>query len=87
MTTNYRNTFIAVSPDTAAQRGEEPRDPDSIAGITYALLRAHPYALTSDDLLFEIHARRRGVPDGDRARGRAAFFARPQACLRASPLV
>ena len=43
--------------------------------------------MTSDDLLFEVYARRNGIADADRPVARAALFAKPQACLRASPLV
>ena len=42
---------------------------------------------TSDDLLFEVHALRQGIAAKDRKPAREAFFAKPQACLRASPLV
>lgn len=43
--------------------------------------------MISDELLFEVHARRKGVPAPDRAAEREVFFAKAQACLRASPLV
>lgn len=86
-TTNYFNAFIAVSPDCPAKAGVQPEKPDSVAGLQYALLSARPYALTSDDLLFEVHARRNGVPAKERAKARRAFFQKSQACLRASPLV
>ncbi len=87
MSTNYANTFVATAPDCPAMRSEPPGKPDTIAGLQYALLRDRPYALTSDDLLFEVHARRAGLGEAERDRERAAFFAKPQACLRASPLV
>ncbi len=87
MTTNYRDTFITAAPDSSAVRGAAPPKPDSVAGLQYALLCDHPYRFTSDDLLFEVHARRKGIPEADRAREREVFFSKPQACLRASPLV
>ena len=86
-TTNYADTFIAVAADCSATAGETPAKPGSIAALQLELLQSQPYGLTSDDLLFEVHARRNGVADADRASARAAFFARSQACLRASPLV
>ena len=55
--------------------------------MQYALLRERPYTLTSDDLLFEVHARRNNIADSERQDAREAFFSKPQACLRASPLV
>ena len=86
-TTNYANTFIAVSPDSSATIGDTGPKPGSIAAIQLELLQAQPYGLTSDDLLFEVHARRSDVATSDRAEARAVFFSKPQACLRASPLV
>ena len=87
MTTNYISTFIGVSPDTTARAGTTPTKPETVAGLQHVLLTAKPYGLTSDDLLFEVHASRNGIPDPERDRARGAFFAKPQACLRASPLV
>jgi hypothetical protein len=85
-TTNYYRTFITASPDATALRGEDPR-PGSMAGHCLELLRALPYGLTSDELLFELHAHRQALPPAAREDARAGFLARPQACLRASPLV
>jgi hypothetical protein len=42
--------------------------------------------MTSDDLFWAVACRRSGTDPGD-GLARAAFYARPQACLRASPLV
>jgi len=60
--------------------GTVPEKQGTIAAVGHALL-AEPYAMTSDDLLFATHQAR----GGDKSR--EDFFARPQACLRASPLV
>ncbi len=79
-TTNYRDTLITVSTDCPVPGGTIPEKPGTIATIQHALL-AKPYAMTSDDLLYETH-RARG---GDKSR--EDFFASPQACLRTSPLV
>lgn len=87
--TNYTDTFIQVAEDSPAVEGEIPAargGAPTVAGLQHALLAEHPYELTSDDLLFEVHARRQGVPEDARDAERAAFFARSQACLRASPL-
>lgn len=88
MTTNYFSTFITIAPDSAAVDGTIPpttRTP-TVASLQYALLSARPYELTSDDLLFEVHATRAGTPDEERESERESFFAKDQACLRASPL-
>lgn len=86
MTTNYTDAFIAVSPDCPAAAGAEPKS-GTVAALQLALLREQPYGYTSDDLLFEVHARRNGVSDAERTAERLVFFAKPRACLRASPLV
>ena len=87
MTTNYTEAFITVSPDSTATAGTTPTKAGSIAQIRHELLTRQPYHYTSDDLLFEVHALRQGIAAKDRKPAREAFFAKPQACLRASPLV
>lgn len=86
-TTNYVNTFIEVSEDCPAEHGVEPPIAEnlSIAALHYRLLSEAPYTRTSDDVLFETHALRRGIDPSD-ADARAEFFSKGQACLRASPL-
>jgi hypothetical protein len=60
-----------------------PNGKRSIAEIQYAMLVEQPYRFTQDEVLFESSAERRAGELGNRT----AFFARPQACLRCSPLV
>lgn len=89
MTTNYFDTFIEVAPDTKAVGATEPPARGSgptVAELQYRMISEHPYEYTSDDVLFTIHADRTGIPDGEREAAREAFFAKGQACLRASPL-
>lgn len=87
-TTNYRNTLILVAPDTRATSGRAPapRTPPSGVQLVYEQLVGAPYAWTSDDLLFEAWATRKGVSEAERGEARAAFFAKPQACMRAHAL-
>jgi hypothetical protein len=85
--TNYFNAFITVSSDCPTTVGREPANVDSVAGLQFRLLQERPYSLTSDELLFEVYALRNGVTELDRGKARNAFFSKPQACLRASPLV
>jgi hypothetical protein len=87
MTTDYRDTFIAVAPDCPVDTAEEPPRgaAPTIAAMQYELLAARPYELTSDELLFTVHARRSGIAEDD-ADARARFLAADRACLRASPL-
>jgi hypothetical protein len=87
--TNYTNTFIHVADDCPVASAEQPPiigKAPTVAALQYALIAEHPYELTSDDVLFEVHATRQGIPDADRAAAREAFFATSQACLRSSPL-
>lgn len=88
MTTNYRNTFIAVAPDCPAPAAEKPplTGTPTVAALQFALVSTRPYQLTSDEILFEIHATRMNLPDSDRESEWKRFFAKDQACLRASPL-
>ncbi|MGM1029558.1 MAG: DUF6157 family protein [Actinomycetota bacterium] len=88
MTTNYRSTFIAVAPDCPAAAAEVPPvgATPSVAALQYELLRDRPYELTSDEILFSVHAARVGIDDAERAAAWERFFAKDQACLRASPL-
>lgn len=87
--TNYVETFIRVAEDCPVDVGEQPPQngkAPSIAALQYALIADHPYQFTSDDILFEVHATRHAIPTEARHAAREAFFAKPQACLGASPL-
>lgn len=87
-TTNYSNTFIEVADDCRAEFGASPPEKQvpTIASLQYKRLLDQPYTYTSDELLFEIYALRNSIPEAEQAAKRAEFFAKGQACLRASPL-
>ena len=85
-TTNYRNTLILPSEDCKAQN-KVPTKPESVAGHQFSTLDDQPYGLTSDDLLVDMTAKRRGVPKDEHHDLRAEIFSKGQPCLRASPLV
>lgn len=85
-TTNYTDTLILVAPDTKAQAGSVPPRPGTIAALQYELLAAAPYALTSDALMVAVEAARRGLGSGQHLALHDEIFAKPRACLRASPL-
>lgn len=87
-TTNYKDTFITVAADSSATRGIEPaaRSKPTVASLCYELIRDNPYKYTSDDVLFTVYAARNDIPMAEREGARKAFFAKPQACLRASDL-
>lgn len=87
-TTNSIDTFIAVAPDSRAERGAPPKESaqPSAALRAYRLIPEHPYRYTSDDVIFTVYADRHGIAARERPRARRVFFAKPQACLRASDL-
>lgn len=87
-TTNYVDTLIEVAPDCPAAGGEVPPvgKPRTVAALQFDLITAHPYELTSDDVLFEVYALRNEIDEADRPTEREKFFAKDQACLRSSPL-
>ena len=88
-TTNYRNTFIEVAPDSKALGAEEPparSGPPTVAELQYRMVTEHPYRYSSDDVLFAVYAERAGLPEAEWPSARAEFFAKDQACFRASPL-
>ncbi|MGH3655562.1 MAG: DUF6157 family protein [Micromonosporaceae bacterium] len=90
---NYYNTLIAVADDcpitgsvTPAPRGGKK----TVAVLQYEMLAERPNELTQEEVLFESWWARQeaagDVPDSEVALLRKEFFAKPQACLRASPL-
>ncbi|WP_449277509.1 DUF6157 family protein [Leucobacter sp. GX24907] len=88
-TTDYSNTFIRIAEDCPVSAAEVPvagaKGP-TIASLQYEIVAPHPYEFTSDDVLFRVHAIRQRISAEEQERAREAFFAKPQACLRASPL-
>jgi hypothetical protein len=92
MNLNYYQTLIAVADDCPVTQSVVPRDrgaKKTVAALQYEMLSGEPYVYTQEDVLFESGLRRQdlpGVSENEIARLRHEFFARPQACLRASPL-
>ncbi|UYN98402.1 MAG: hypothetical protein KIT02_10575 [Devosia sp.] len=86
-TTNYFDTLITPSPDTKATGAVAPSKPGTVASMLYDALLAAPYGLTSDEVIFGVHADRKGIDESDRGPARMAFFSSGQACLRSSALV
>lgn len=88
MTTNYIATFIEVAPDCRVATAEAPplTAKPTVAALQFELIAEHPYEMTSDEILFRVHAIRNNIPDDALDAERERFFAKGQACLRASPL-
>ncbi len=90
---SYTDTFIHVAPDSKLASAQVPPDRASaktVAGWQHHFLSGHPYQLTERELYFKVHCARQGIPAAE-ARARrdeimAIVFAKPQACMMASPL-
>jgi Family of unknown function (DUF6157) len=80
-TTNRYNTFTAIADDCPAFLAEIPsaREPKSVPQLQYEMLIAQPYRFTSDDVLYVVNGKRRGISKAD-------FFAKVQPDFRLSPL-
>lgn len=80
--TNYYNTFIALSEDCPAKEGTAPpsKNPPTAAQIEYEHLAGKPYHYTSDEVLFAANGARRGLT-------KETFFAKGQPCFCASALL
>ncbi len=86
-TTNYYDTFIEVAEDCPVQASEvPPRDKPTVANAQYDILAANPYKYTSDDVLFDVYAKRNNFPQVSKTAERQEFFSKGQPCFRSSPL-
>jgi hypothetical protein len=88
-TTNYINTFISVADDCPAKTGEVPpagKASKSAARIQYEMISGSPYQYTSDDVIFEVYARKKSISENKRDPVRKEFFSVGRPCLRASSL-
>jgi Family of unknown function (DUF6157) len=88
---NYYSTFIAVVDDCSAGVGVEPlvKAKPTVARLQFEMVMESPYEFTSEDVIFAASGAGQAVADlpiKARSEAQAAFFAKPQACLRASPL-
>lgn len=87
--TNYFNTFIEVAEDTKANCGIRPISKTAnktVAQMQYEMIVENPYVFTSDDVLFEVFAKRKDFVKTDYPKERQLFFSKGQPCFRASPL-
>jgi hypothetical protein len=90
---NPVDQFIEIAPDCELEAAVVPRERNgkpSIATIEYELLACRPYHYTLEELKFATYLRRNEIPPAEaKARHRQlweACFAKPYACMRASPL-
>jgi Family of unknown function (DUF6157) len=88
---NYYSTFIGVADDCGAGIGVEPlvKARPTAARLQFEMVMESPYEFTSEDVIFAASGAGQAVAelsDKERSEAQASFFARNQACLRASPL-
>ncbi|WP_220447767.1 DUF6157 family protein [Nonomuraea diastatica] len=90
---DYFSTLIAVSDDCPVERSVVPAPHNgrkTVAVLQHELLAGRPYELTQEDVLFRSWLMRQpgceDRTDDEVAALRDTFFAKSQACLRASPL-
>lgn len=89
MGVNYYDTLIAIADDSPVQEPVMPPRNDAkptIAAEQYRLLADRPYELTSEDVIFTVHADKNRIPTDERDTAREEFFQTSRACLRTSPL-
>lgn len=87
-TTNYYDTFIAVAEDCPVANAEAPPQKSSartVANLQFEMIE-HPYAYSSDDIVFGVYAVKNNIAKSDEPREKAKFFSKGQPCLRSSPL-
>ena len=87
--TNYKNTFIQIADDCPAGQGEIPPmkgEKLTVAGMQFDMIYEKPYHNTSDDVFFELHARKAEIPESELEEARKLFFSKGRACFRASRL-
>jgi len=86
---NYVDTFIMVADDSRVTTGTQPlvkSDNVSIVARQFAMISERPYAHTSEDVIFDVHADRAGISGEDRPKARQEYFSKGRPCLRASDL-
>ena len=92
MDLNYYDTLIAVADDCPVTTSVVPtarNGKKTVAVIQYEMLANNPHVYTQEDVLFQSWFQRQdqtAKSEDEVAELRKAFFAKPQACLRSSPL-
>jgi len=90
---NPVNQFIEIAPDSPTRQAIVPQDKNgkrSIACIEYELLSGNPYGYTLEELKFATHVQHKQIAPAELKAQRQQlwneYFAKPCACMRASPL-
>ncbi len=79
--TNYFDTFIEVAEDCPVKVAEVPprKEPKTVAQMEYEMVKDKDYEYTSDDVLYAVSGKQKGISKED-------FFSKGQPCFRSSPL-
>jgi len=87
-TTIYFDSFIEVADDCPVAIAEAPpqKVEKTAVSIIFEMVRDHSYQYTSDELIFHVHALKKGISSNQTDKEKERFFARGQPCLRTSPL-
>lgn len=88
-TTNYFDTFIEIAEDCPVSKGDIPPvklESKTVANIQFEKIINNPYKFTSDDILFEVFAKKNDLTKSEYTKAREQFFSKGQPCFRASPL-
>lgn len=85
--TNYRQTFIRIAPDSKVAAAEAPplKEPKSAVRLAYEMLIDSPYRYTSDDVLYETVAKPK-VSTGKPSSARASLACGPPCSPSATAL-
>jgi hypothetical protein len=90
---NPVDQFIQIAPDSPTAKSIIPQDKGdkkSIAVIEYDLLSSNPYGYALAELKFATHVQHKQIPAAELKAHRKQlwdeYFAKPYACMRASPL-
>jgi hypothetical protein len=88
---NYYQTLITVAEDSPVASSVVPTErggKKTVAVLQYDMLAEHPYQHTQPDVLFDSWLARThpAASPAEVRKLREEFFAKPQPCLRSSPL-
>ena len=92
MAQNYHETLIASADDSPAEHSTVPRGHGArktVAEVQYDMLASRPFEYTQEDVVFNSwlqHQDLGDLSDDETAEAHREFFAKPQPCLRPSPL-
>ena len=78
-TTNYINTFIQIADDCPTIVAEVPplkNDVKTAANIQFELISNNPYKFTSDDVLFQVFAKKNDLIENEYDSAREKYFSK-----------